>query len=235
MIRATYPLAFIALMAFACGGTDNVAEDMPPDAVKTTGVTGGTPDEPAVLFYKTKEPLAAVSTVVQPESGIENEGVVWLEVRTVNTIIDTAWVIVTSGYAEVDAFALNHVLTNIGKWKLGWGDPPFKMQVIVRLPDDVDELEELTPKPDTAELGVMPALALIPPGSDLEHEGEVLVVFHVVEDLIDTIRVVESSGYPEVDEFAMKHLMTYNHDRPPFFTGLKNESMNARIFVRHQP
>lgn len=237
-MRATYLLAFIALTAFACGGNDNAAVDTPPEAIKTTGVTGGTFDEPAVLFVSTKEAIAATIAVVPPESGIEHEGVVWLEVRTVNTVIDTAWVIVTSGFAEVDAFALNHVLTKIGTRKVGWGDPPFKMQVFVRLPADVDEQEELTPKLDTAELGVMPAYAFIPPGSDIEHEGDVLVVFHVVEDLVDTVRVVESSGYPEVDEFAMKYLMTYNQYSPRMrrlsFEGLENDLMKARIFVRRQ-
>lgn len=136
-MRATYLLAYIALTAFACGGNENTAVDIPSEAIKTTGVTGGTPDKPAALFDMTKEPIVGATTVVAPESGIENEGVVWLEVRTVEAEIDTAWVIV-------------------------------------------------------------------------------------------------SSGFPEVDVFALKYVMTYNQLRKPFFRDLDNDSLNARIFVRHQ-
>ena len=138
MPRTTSVLAFLAVTAFACSGTDNAAEDVTPGSTETEGDSNDTPDEPFVLFDMTKEPIVGASTTVPPESEIEHEEDVWLEVRTVNTVIDTAWVIVSSGFAEVDEFALNHV-------------------------------------------------------------------------------------------------MTYNQLRKPFFMGLDNESLNARIFVRHQP
>ncbi len=238
-MRTTSVLAFLALTAFACGGTDNAADDVTPGSTETAEGSNYTPDEPSVLFDMSKERIVGASTTVPPESEIENEGIVWLEVRTVNTVIDTAWVIVSSGFDEVDEFALHHVLTNIGKFKVGWGDPPFKMQVIVRVPTDGDGQEEPSTDFDTLEVGALPFLAAIPAGSDLEHEGDVLVGLHVVEGLIDTAWVVESSGYPEVDEFAMKDVMTLNQlrgkHRRPFFWDVENDSLTARMFVRHQP
>lgn len=234
-MRATTVLAFLALTAFACGGTERAPKEATLEATESAGGSNAPPAERSVMFDMSKEPIVGSSTIVPPESEIENEGVVWLEVRTVNTVIDTAWVIVSSGFAEVDEFALFHVMTNIPTMRVGWGDPPFKMKVSVRIPDDINGQEGLATELDTVEVGALPVLAEIPPGSDLKHEGDVLVVLSLVEDLIDTAWVVESSGNSEVDGFALNHVMTMNQTRSPFFRDMDNDSLNARIFVRHQP
>jgi len=170
------------------------------------------------------------SATVPPESGIEHDGIVWLEIRTVNAVIDTAWVIATSGFPEVDEFALNQVLKRPQTPKIGWGDPPLKMQFTVRVPYEHDEQEGTFTEFDTAELGTFHFLATIPPDGDLKHEGDVRAVFHVVEALTDTAWVVESSGYPKVDEFAIEYMMTIHHPED-----MEDDSLNAMIFVRHQP
>lgn len=236
MMRATTVLAFLFLTAFACGGSGDTPNEAIPEAAETAGRTINTPDNPLVLFDATKEAVVGMSAIVPPESEIENEGIVWLEVRTVNTVFDTAWVIVSSGFPEVDEFALNQVLTN--NWpfkKIGWGDPPVKVQFVVRVPTDGDGQEEPSTELDTTEVGAFSVPVAIPPGSDLENEGDVLVALHVAEALIDTAWVVESSGYPEVDEFAMEHAMTMDQTHTSLFRNLENESIKARVFVRHQP
>ncbi|MXW04547.1 MAG: hypothetical protein F4Z81_05700 [Gemmatimonadetes bacterium] len=233
-------LAFLGMTVFACGRTDNKIEEATPEATGPAGGPYNTTDDPIVLFDKTKEAIVGASAIVPPDSGIEHEGIVWLEVRTVNTVIDTAWVIVSSGFPEVDDFALNQVQKKTRPWKVGWGDPPFKLQFVVRVPEDSDGQEEPSTEFDTAEVGAFPFLAAVPPGSNLEHEGDVRAVLHVVDELIDTAWIVESSGYPEVDEFAIEHVMTVNLPRSSFarafrFKYMEDDTLNAVIFVRHQP
>ena len=228
--------AFLVLTAIACGGADNVPEDETPATTETAGGPYNTPDRPLVLFDMTKEAIVGASAIVPSESGIEHEGIVWLQARTVNNVVDSAWVIVSSGWPEVDEFALDHFLrNNRTTFKIGWGDPPFKIQFVVRVPTESEGQEESSTEFDTTEVGAFSVPAAIPPGSDLEHEGDVLVVLHLVEGLIDTAWVVESSGYPEVDEFAMKHVLTGSYFRHPGFMEMENDTLKSRIFVRHQP
>ena len=236
-MRLGTPLAFLALTVFACGGDDRAQEDATPEAAETAGGPYLTHDEFVNLLKEEvmsgrlgSSGIVGSSATVPPESGIENEGTVWLEVRTVNTLIDTAWVIVSSGFPEVDEFALNQVLKRTRPWKIGWGDPPLKMEFVVKVPGDNDGQEESPTEFDTTEVGAFSFLATIPPDGDLEHEGDVRAVFHVVETLTDTAWVVESSGYPEVDEFAIEYMMTIHHPKD-----MEDDSLNAMIFVRHQP
>ena len=236
-MRATTVLAFFVLTAFACGETENEAEEAKPEATETAGGSIITPDNP-LGFDMTKEAIVGRSATVPPESEIENEGVVWLEVRTVNNLIDTAWVSVSSRFPEVDEFALNQVLTNNWPHKIGWGDPPVKVQFFVRVPTDSDGQEEPSTEFDTPEMGALPVLATIPVGSDVENEGHVLMVMHLVESMIDTVWVVESSGYPEVDEFALEHVMTLDQERKFWillFSEVESDTLNLRVWVRHQP
>lgn len=229
-------LAFLASTAIACGGNDIAPEEVTPEAAETAGGPYNTPDDPLVLFDMTKEAIVGVSATVPPESGIEHEGIVWLQARTVDNVVDSAWVIVSSGRSEVDEFALDHFLRNSRTtFKIGWGDPPFKIQFVVRVPDEHDVQEESSTDFDTAEVGAFPFLAAILPGSDLQREGDVLVALHMVEGLVDTAWVVESSGFSEVDEFAMNHVLTGDDIRHPFYMDMENDSVKARIFVRHQP
>ena len=230
-------LAFLSLTVVACGGNDNVPEDETPDTTEMADGPYLTHDEFVTLLIAevmsgkfSSSGIVGRSATVSPESGIENEGTVWLEVRTVNALIDTAWVIASSGFPEVDEFALNQVLKRPQTLKIGWGDPPLKMEFNVRVPNDDDGQVESLPEFDTAELGPFSFLAAIPPDSDLKHEGDVRAKFHVVEALTDTAWVVESSGYPEVDEFAIEYIMPIHHPKD-----MEDDTLNAMIFVRHQP
>ena len=235
MMRLGMLLALLALTALACGGTDYASEELAPETTETVDGPYNTPDDPLALFDMTKEAIVGMSATVPPESEIEHEGIVWLQVRTVDNVIDSAWVIVSSGWPEVDEFALNRVLTDNWMFKIGWGDPPVKVQFVVRVPPDSNGQEESFPELDTAEVGAFSVPATIPPGSGLQHEGDVLVLLHLVEGLIDTAWVVEPSGYPEVDEFAMNHVLTGSYFRHPMFMEMENDTLRSRIFVRHQP
>ncbi|MCY3556986.1 MAG: hypothetical protein OXH56_16880 [Gemmatimonadetes bacterium] len=237
MTRATTVLTFLALSAFACGGTDNAPEDAAPETTEMAGGPYLTHDEFVNLLKEEimsgkfdAGGIVGRSATVPPESGIENEGTVWLEVRTVNAVIDTAWVIASSGFPEVDEFALNQVLKRPQTPKIGWGDPPLMMHFTVKVPDDSDGQKESSTEFDTAELGTFSFLVTIPPDCDLKHEGDVRAVFHVVESLTDTAWVVESSGYPEVDEFAIEYMMKIRHPKD-----MVDDLLNAMVFVRHQP
>ena len=177
MMRSGTLLAFLALTAFACGGTDNATEEVTPEATVSAGGPYLTHDELVNLFKEeimsgklASSGIVGRSATVPPESGIEHEGIVWLEVRTVNTVIDTAWVIASSGFPEVDEFALNQVLKSTRTWKIGWGDPPLKMHFTVSVPTDDEGQDDSFPELDTAELGTFSFLAAIPPDSDLMHE-----------------------------------------------------------------
>lgn len=237
-------LAFLSLTVYACGGTDHSPEEATSEATEMAGGPDITHDEFVNLLkeevmsgrFEAGGIVGSYATL-PPESETKNEGTVWLEVRTVNTLIDTAWVIASSGWPEVDEFALNQVLKITRPVNKGWGDPPLKMHFTVKVPDDSEgpaasttEFDTAETAPPLAELGTFSFLATIPPDSDLEHEGDVRAVFHVVEAMTDTAWVVESSGYPEVDEFAIEYMMTIHHPKH-----MEDELLNAMIFVRHQP
>lgn len=236
MIRATTVLAFLVLTAFACGGNNKATEVATPETTETAGGPYLTHDEFVNLLKEEimsgkfrSDGIVGRSATVPPESGIEHEGTVWLEVRTVNAVIDTAWVIASSGFPEVDEFALNQVLKRPQTPKIGWGDPPLKMHFTVSVPEDSDGQEESSTEFDSAELGTFSFLVTIPPDRDLEHEGDVRAVLHVVEALTDTAWVVESSGHLKVDEFGIEFVMTIQHPED-----MVDDSLNAMIFVRHQ-
>jgi len=228
-------LAIFVLTAFACGGTDNTAEEkVVPEAPAPPGESNDASDVSSAQFDMSKPPVISSPAIVPPESELENEGDVLINVRTVDAVVDTAWVTESSGLPEVDEFALNHVLTNNRTMKIGWGDPPFQMKVSVIVPIDSDSQEELLAELDAADVDPTPVLVTIPPGSDVENEGDVLVEVQLVEERIDTAWVAGSSGYPEVDEIAMEHVMMLKQAQA-VFRGLETDSFYMRLFVRHSP
>ncbi len=130
-------LAYLSLTVFACGGTDNMPDEGTPEATETeatesVGRSNDTSDDASALFDMSKPPVLMTTVIAPPESKIENEGEVLVDVRTVNSAVDTAWVAESSGFPQVDEFALNHILTNNMNIKVGWGDPPFQIKVFVR-------------------------------------------------------------------------------------------------------
>lgn len=234
MIRATTVLAFLALTVIACGGTDNTTEVATPEAAETAGEPDEASEDTLPRFDVSQPPVIRSTAVVPSESEIENEGDVLIDVRTVDTVVDTAWVTESSGFPEVDEFALNHVLTNNKTLKMGWGDPPLQMKVAVIVPIDSDRQAGLLADLKAAEVNPIPVPVTIPSARDIENEGDVLVELQLVEDMIDTAWVAGTSGHPDVDEIAMEHV-TMLKQMPAVFRGLESDSVYMRIFVRHQP
>ena len=218
MTRAATVLVFLVLTAFACGGTDNATERETPQTTETAGISNGTADENAAPIDMSKPPEVRLPLMAPQDSEVKNEGEVLIDVRTVDTIVDTAWVTESSGFPDVDEFALNHVLTNNMTMRMGWGDPPFQMKVSVRVPIVSDRQSGLFTELDAEETDPTPVPVTIPPGSDVEIEGDVLVKVQLVEEMIDTAWVAGSSGYPKVDQIALDHVIKMKQT-PTIFRG----------------
>ena len=155
-----------------------------------------------------------------------------LEVRTVDGKIDTAWIAKSSGFPEVDEFALANTLSTGLVIQIGFGDPPFQMKVAVRVPADEVFQAVSSVESGSEENRTIPATVTIPPGSDVENEEDVLVEVQLVGEIIDTAWVTRSSGFPEVDEIAIGHVMTLKQSRAVFSGFGGNESFLMRVFVR---
>lgn len=234
VMRLRTLLAFLILTAFACGGSNDEAEEATPEATETAGESIETSDDASPQFDMTKPPVVTSTAIVPLESEIKNEGEVLIDVRTVDTVVDTAWVTESSGFPEVDEFALNHVLTNNMTMRMGWGDPPIQMKVSVRVPIYSDGQAGLLAKLDAEEVKPTPVPVTIPSGSSVENEGDVLVEVQLVEEMIDTAWVAGTSGYSDVDEIALDHVMKMKQ-YPTVFRGLESDSLYLRLLVRHQP
>lgn len=172
------------------------------------------------------EPRVRSTVPVPPGLSIENEGEVLIDIRTVNSVVDTAWIVRSSGNLQVDDFALNYVREDYKPAKMGFGDPPLLMQLSVRIP--YYSIENFIQSTNTDMEEVINVPVTVPQDSDIENEGDVLFHAQIVDTLIDSFRIVRSSGYPEVDEIAEERVqsMTWNKFRT------NSESLLIRIFVR---
>ena len=233
-MRAFTFLAFLIAVAVACGGTDNAAdEDIGPTiTVETAVVAADSATDSAAVAGMAEPPTFQTTAMVPSDSEINFEGDVLLEVRTVEGELDTVWIAESSGYPEVDEFALDHVLTSGVVIRFGWGDPPYRMMVYVRIP--IDSGDEAGNPEDRASVGNTPMTipVTIRPEIGINNEGDVVFEVRLVEELVDTAWVVQSSGYPEVDEFAMEHLMSLKESGHFFQLDSEEQSFQLRLVVR---
>lgn len=173
-----------------------------------------------------QRPQVTSTVPVPPGILIENEGDVLIDVRTVNTVVDTAWIVRSSGHPEVDDFALKFVHNDFKPARLGFGDPPLLMLVSVKIPfytiDDI--VQSTNPRRDE----VINISVMIPPGSEVKSEGDVLFQVHLDGTQIDSFQMARSSGYSEVDEIANERVQSMKRNK--FKTNLKD--LWFRVFVR---
>ena len=214
-----------------------------------TGCSNGTTDdtsqpsstaEPSVVINATSVSESPDSTLFQlettvavpPNSGISNEGDVLIDVRTANAVVDTAWISRSSGYQEVDEYALNYFLQNFKNLQVGMGDPPFQMLVSVRVPSATGDNTSLSITHESEQIYEYPVV--IPSNSDIKNEGDVLFEVDLVDGFIDTARILESSGYPEVDEFASELMQSWKQARNRTIeVDSAFNKVKVRLFVRH--
>lgn len=190
-MRSCVILALFGLTV-ACGSNDDAGEGNGPSiAVETAVVNTVTATDTTTDSNMPEPPTFRTTVLVPTDSEIKNEGDVLLEVRTAEGERDPAWVAETSGYPEVDEFALDDFLTDGNVIKFGWGDPPYQMMVNVRIPIDANEgvasSENETPEGSTPIL--LPVT--IPPESEISNEGDVFFEVKLVEELIDSVWVVQ--------------------------------------------
>ena len=226
-----YGLLVLIVLASACGGSDAAGEDSSPSVnietvvvttdtetdaagednspsvnIETVVVTTDTETDAATGVVSMEPLMFQTTTLAPPSSELKNEGDVLLEVRTEEGELDTAWVAESSGFPEVDEFALDYVRTSKMVVKLGRGDPPYRMMVYVRVP--IESGDGISPsKYDASEENEFILIPLsVPRESEIRNEGDMVVEARLAGGLIDTAWVAVSSGFPEVDEFAMDYL-----------------------------
>ena len=226
-------MAFFAAVTVACGGTDNASVDNgPTDKVETAVVATDAEADTAADAGMEGPPTFQTTLMVPSDREINNEGDVLLEVRTVEGALDTVWIAESSGYSEVDDFALDQVLTSGLAIKFGWGDPPYRLMAFVRIPKDPGGGARYSEDGTLVENTPMTLLVTIPAESELNNEGDVVFEVRLVEKLVDTAWVVQTSGYPEVDEFAMKHLMSLKESGHFFSPDSDEQTFQLRLVVR---
>lgn len=219
----------LALICTSCsnGTTDDTSRSSsttePSVAVSVTAVSES-PDTSLIQLKTT--------ATVPPNSSIANEGDVLIDVRTTNAVVDTAWISRSSGYPEVDEFALSYFLQSFKNLQVGMGDPPFQMLVSVRVPSTTGDSTSLSITHEPEQIYEYPVK--IPSNSGIKNEGDVLFEVDLVDGFIDTARIIGSSGYPEVDEFASELLQSWKQARN---RSIKVDSafkkVKVRLYVRH--
>ncbi len=110
-MRSCIILALFGL-TIACGSSDDAGEvNGPSITVETAVVNAVTATDTTTDSNMPEPPTFRTTVLVPPDSEIKNEGDVLLEVRTAEGELDTAWVAETSGYPEVDEFAMEHLMS----------------------------------------------------------------------------------------------------------------------------